>query len=262
MNLRWLRFIKGRVLGATCLYGPYTDWSSAKEISIGYDSKVLLDEIVKRSKDARDRGLFERDAFILNKPRYDFSLLALIADLADKKAKLRIVDFGGGCGTTYFNNQRFLGKYQEKLEWIVVEQAHLVDQARNLFAPVKFESSFSRACESGPDIIIFSGSLQYIEDLKRVLAVTNSSQAPYCLIDRIPFLQEDDRPMLIFQQQVGKKLGGVSYPLWVTSQKLLESNLKNYELIDSERSNLDSVFCKSHNITFHHLIFKLRGHLC
>ena len=76
---------------------------------------------------------FERDGVVFDQPDYNFPLLACLLRVATESGnRLRVLDFGGSLGSTYFQCRPFLGGVSE-LRWTVVEQPQFVECGRREF---------------------------------------------------------------------------------------------------------------------------------
>ncbi|MFX6225949.1 methyltransferase, TIGR04325 family, partial [Acinetobacter baumannii] len=79
---------------------------------------------------------------------------------------LNVLDFGGSLGTTYFQNLPFLDGLNS-LTWNIVEQPNYVVAGKEHFETDQlrfYENIASCIKEQKPNIIIFCGVLQYIND--------------------------------------------------------------------------------------------------
>ena len=250
----YLRFIKARLASNTCFVGPFKSWSDAKAETSGYESKDLLEKIVTKSKDARSKNLFERDSFILDKPEHDFALMVYLYKTLAKEGSVRILDFGGGCGSTYFNNLDLFKEVSDKIEWLIVEQEDLVKLASGQFPPIKFENSLLEALKKKPQISYFSGSLQYVEKYSEILDSINISETEYCIIDRIPLHKEMKEQAFI--QKVSKDIAQASYPLWILNEEKISMKLSNFDLQIKNNALDDFTFSSIGRINFFQLVFK------
>ena len=114
--------------------GSYSTWEEAKKVSIGYDSKEILQKVrASLLKVKNKEAVFERDSVIFDKIQYSWPLLAgLMYACVKSKGELRVLDFGGSLGSTYFQNKKFLDEIDE-VSWSIVEQKHFVDVGKKDF---------------------------------------------------------------------------------------------------------------------------------
>ncbi len=120
------------------------------------------------------------------------SLLPVCLALGAEKKSLSVIDFGGACGAHYFAARGLLDK-TISLRWHVVETPAMATRAQALAdGELSFESSLSEAVAllDQPDLVLSSGTLQYVPDpyaCVRELAACR----PQCLaITRVPVTGE------------------------------------------------------------------------
>jgi len=87
-------------------------------------------------------------------------------------AKVRVLDFGGGTGNSYYSICRHLAD-PAKVEWLVFDENAALYEVGKAFAPTRPETPpiFCDALPEGPiDIVHIAGTLQYIEDYAGLIA--------------------------------------------------------------------------------------------
>jgi len=84
--------------------GPYRTWSDARAASTGYDEPAILARMTAATRTvAAGRAAYERDTVLFPEPAADPLLLAELTALASlRPAGLRVLDFGGALGSTWF----------------------------------------------------------------------------------------------------------------------------------------------------------------
>ena len=115
--------------------GDYKTWKEAKDVSTGYETNEIILK-VKQSllKVKNGEAVYERDSLIFDEIHYSWPLLAgLMFACASSNGKLQVLDFGGSLGSTYFQNKKFLDRF-DNLSWSIVEQKHFVDVGQSEFA--------------------------------------------------------------------------------------------------------------------------------
>jgi putative methyltransferase (TIGR04325 family) len=203
--------------------GDYACWSDAVQASVGYGAPVILERTsaallqVKRGDAA-----FERDSVLFDKPEYAFPMLSgLLRAGVMAGGPIRVVDFGGSLGSSYFQCRRLLGA-AATLEWSVVEQRPYVARGRELFEDheLKFYESTDQCLEQRrPDILLLSSVLQYLPDPYGSLEGLLARQLPHVIIDRTAFLVSGRDRLTV--QTVPEWIYPASYPAWFLSEPRL-----------------------------------------
>jgi len=209
-----------RLAGRDAPPPPRASWAAARDAASGYDSP----EILRRVREATLRvksGLaaYERDSVCFSEPAFRWPALAcLVAIAAENGGRLEVVDFGGSLGSFYFQHRAFLSMLRS-LSWAVVEQPHFVECGREEIAhgPLQFRPSLADCFEHGSaDVVLVSGTLQYLEHPYETLDAIARSATRYLLVDRVPFVAgESDLPIV---QQPPEWIYPASYPAWLLSR--------------------------------------------
>lgn len=232
-----LDIVKYFVWGKYGWHGNYDTWEDAKRDSTGYDQKEILEK-VKRSllKVKNGEAVYERDSVLFDTIQYSWPLLAgLMFASAKCKGAVRVLDFGGSLGSTYYQNRRILDKIKE-VSWNVVEQRHFVDCGKESFEDDRLHFYYDvDSCmkEQHPDILILSSVLQYIERPYELLENLLKYNFEFVLIDRTPFsLGNRDR---IVVQKVLPIIYKASYPCWLFEEDKLIGHFRkhSYSLVES-----------------------------
>lgn len=216
--------------------GNYPTWESARAASCGYDDNAIFQKtraaalMVKRGEAA-----YERDAVIFDRVEFDFPLLAAILRGACKAdGNLRVLDVGGGLGTTYRQFKAF-GVSLHSLRWTIVEQPRFVEAGRTEFADqeLRFVSTFAEAVQEGPpDVVLLASVLQYVEHPYRLIEEVSSTPCRSIVIDRTPCVN-DSRDVLTVQV-VPASIYEASYPCWIFSHgKLMDAFSVHHRLVAS-----------------------------
>ena len=221
--------------------GNYASWEEAKKNSTGYDSDVIL----KKVRDAllqvkKGLAVHETDSMLFDKIKYSWPLLAALMWCASHNDnKLNLIDFGGSLGTTYFQNRKFLKDLKE-LHWNIVEQKSFVECGKKNLEDeqLKFYDDIDSCCaKQSPDIIVFSGVLQYLEEPYRMIDEIFKYQFEYILIDRTLFFS-DSTPDRITVQNVPPSHYKASFPAWFFNMdKFLKYFDRKYEMIEDFDAN-------------------------
>lgn len=215
-------------------FGNYPTWDSARKATTGYDSGLIL----QRVRDAllkvkRGEAAYERDSVLFDAVQHAWPLLAGLLWAASLKGnRLRLIDFGGSLGSTYFQNRSFLS-HLEELSWNIVEQEQFVECGRQEFADghLAFYRDIKECTDAGPiDLVLLSSVLPYIERPYDLLEQVVRLGCEFIIVDRTPLLDEGaDR---ITVQRVPAEIYRASYPAWMLSrQNFLAAFSANYEII-------------------------------
>ena len=207
--------------------GSYSTWEEAKKVSIGYDSKEILQKVrASLLKVKNKEAVFERDSVIFDKIQYSWPLLAgLMYACVKSKGELRVLDFGGSLGSTYFQNKKFLDEIEE-VSWSIVEQKHFVDVGKKDFKDSRLKFYYDiETCkkEQNPNILVLSSVLQYIEKPYELMKSILKNSFDFILIDRTPFAKKRQ----IRLQMVPPQIYDASYPCWFFEENELLHFLKD-----------------------------------
>ncbi len=202
--------------------GPYPSWAAARTASRGYDDDAILTRMVEATRAvAAGRAAFERDTVLFTGPQHDPLLAAELAALASRRpAPLRVLDFGGALGSTWWQH-RALFATLPPIEWHVVEQPAVAARGRAEFARpgLAFHDSLASALPAGPpDLVLAASVLQYLESPWTTLAELAALPAATWLVARTPFVDAAAADLLTVQH-VPANIYRASYPAWVFPAK-------------------------------------------
>lgn len=215
--------------------GDYTTWQEAENDSTGYDSDQIL-QTVKSSllKVKNGEAVYERDSVLFDKIQYSWPLLAgLMFCSAKNGGVLRVCDFGGSLGSTYFQNKKFLDRLGE-VSWNVVEQKHFVDVGKREFEDERLKFFYDvDECfgKESLNVLLLSSVLQYIEKPYVLLDNILTNDFQYILIDRTPFSKIDEKITL---QVVPPSIYEASYPCRFFNEEVLVHYFltKGYHIVE------------------------------
>jgi putative methyltransferase (TIGR04325 family) len=114
--------------------GDYSSWTTAlKECEIHptepVHEKVLAATLKIRATEAVQEGVFS------GRSSCNFALITALLSVALKsRSHLKVLDFGGSIGISYFHSRRFLGALPE-ITWSVVELPELGPLAKSILLP-------------------------------------------------------------------------------------------------------------------------------
>ena len=217
-------------------HGDYKNWQEAKNLSTGYDTNEIIHKVREAAiKVKNGDAAYERDSVILDKIEYSWPLLAGIMFFSSMYGgSIKVLDFGGSLGTTYFQNKKFLDKIKD-VSWNIVEQKHFVNVGKADFEDkrLKFYYDIESCVENEkPNILLVSSVLQYIEKPYELLDNLLKNNFETILIDRTLFSKSTKKIKL---QVVPPKIYKASYPCWFLDEIEFISYLenKNYNIIEN-----------------------------
>ena len=206
-----------RILGRNIkLRGKFALWEDALKISSGYNDPVILSKSkISIKKIMNKEAKFERDTVLFYNDDPDIQLIAIIQKLYQNK-NIKICDFGGSFGSSYFQNISFLNK--DKIEWNIVEQKKIVKYAnKNIrIKKLNFFTNIDNVLKKNIDLIIFSSVIQYLEAPYSILKKITKKKIINIIISRTPFFNDRD---IIKVQIVPKHIYESSYPVRIFNKK-------------------------------------------
>ena len=156
-----------RLAGSRVFRGRYATWAEARAASGGYDQRTIVERVLAATLAVRaGDAAFERDGVRFAEPAVEPGLWRALGQIAAAQAgNLRVIDFGGSLGSTYWRHRDRLDALP-RVVWDVVEQEGFVRAGRRYLSdsPVRFFSSVAEAEQAGAhDVLLVSTSLQYLE---------------------------------------------------------------------------------------------------
>ncbi|GAB4278742.1 MAG: TIGR04325 family methyltransferase [Candidatus Rifleibacteriota bacterium] len=217
--------------------GPISDWETAEKLSTGYNKEEILQKTLNATMAViKGEAKYERDSIAFSEIEYDWPVISTIMWTAAKnQGILRLLDFGGALGSSFFNYRRFLKELKE-VHWNVVEQSHFVACGKSKIQndQLKFFYSLEESCNDMiPDIILFGSALQYIPQPLSLFREICRLQPQTILLDRTYI--SDDNIDRIFIQKNPASIYDASYPChFISEPDMLEiAEGMNFELIKS-----------------------------
>lgn len=217
--------------------GEYRTWEDAVRVSSGYSAPAILEKVHDAAlRVKRGEAAFERDSVVFATYDYSWPLLAILLWIASlNDGRLRLIDFGGSLGSSYFQHRPLLSGLKE-IKWFVVEQPHFVACGNAEFEDecLRFCNTINECLAEGPiHAVLLSSVLPYLEAPYRLLDEIFSHNARHIVIDRTPFLLSGDEDRLTVQR-VPAAIYPASYPAWFFNQKKFEAFVqKKYRILAS-----------------------------
>ena len=171
----------------------YSSWEIAEQMSEGYDSDNIIKKVSKAAKLVFNGEVtYERDSVIFDRIEYSYPLLASLMFVATNSKSLKVIDFGGGLGTTYQQNRKFISKIKNVCEWKIVEQERFVTIGKSEFTNkiLSFYKTIEDANKNGVDVVLFAGSICYVKSPYDFMAKAKVIKAPYIIFERTPITNE------------------------------------------------------------------------
>ncbi len=201
--------------------GDFREWNDALTGSTGYDAGGILKKAAAATMAVvSEKAVFERDSVLFDEIQYSWPVLAgLMKAAADDGGQLRVLDFGGALGSSYYQNRKFMEKLKV-VKWCIVEQKNFVECGKRDFETdvLKFFSCIEDATKSCKfNVILLSSVLPYLEQPYDILARIIELGVSTVIIDRTPVLPGNADRLTI--QNIPGTIYHASYPAWFFSEK-------------------------------------------
>lgn len=167
--------------------GVYKSFAEVPVQGSGFAGNDWLENSSKKLSGFRDLAASSSTVPVVT--AYTDSLLPVIAGIVQgKNRSVRILDFGGGLGFSYYQIREGLSGDAE-FELCVVDIEEVCAEGRRVFegeANISFHSAIPEASGQGFEIVHIGSSLQYIEDWQSQLGALCEVAAEYVLMANIP----------------------------------------------------------------------------
>jgi putative methyltransferase (TIGR04325 family) len=223
-----------RVFGWRWFRGDFRNWTEARAASGGYDDKAIVQKVLAATLEVRaGRAAFERDGVCFFSVEGDRPLLESLRYIVHaSRGRLRVLDFGGSLGSTYWRHRTFLPQ-GDGLQWHVVEQGAFVEAGRRYLAdtPLKFHHNVQAAQAQGEhDVLLCSCVLQYLEEPFRMLEEWSRLKIPYLLLNSLTL--QANGPDRLTVQHVPPSIYVATYPVWFFNrEKFIKHVRVHYEIV-------------------------------
>lgn len=221
-------------------YVNYSSWELAEQMSKGYDSDIIIQKVKKAAKLVfNGQAIYERDSVIFDRIEYSYPLLASLMFVAANSKSFKVIDFGGGLGTTYQQNRKFISKIKNVCEWRIVEQEKFVAIGKSEFTNkiLSFYNTIEQANKDGVDVVLFAGSICYVKNPYDFMAKAKLIKAPYIIFDRTPITNEMKDTFAV--QKVPNYIYKASFPIRnFNYNNIVKFFVDEYELIEEWICNL------------------------
>jgi putative methyltransferase (TIGR04325 family) len=234
----------------------YSSWELAEQMSEGYHSDNIIEKVRKSAKLVfNGEATYERDSIIFNRIEYSYPLLASLLFVAANSKSFKIIDFGGGLGTTYQQNRKFISKIKNVCEWRIVEQERFVAIGKSEFTNkiLSFYKTIEEANKDGVDVVLFAGSICYVKNPYDFMEKAKVIKAPYIIFERTPITNEMKDTFAV--QHVPPSIFKASFPIRSFNyNNIVKFFIDEYELIEEWVCDLQA----DPNTTAMGFIFKRR----
>lgn len=241
-------------------FGAYNSWQEATKECVGYQD----DEILYKVKEAvlkvkNGDAVFERDSVIFDQIQYSWPTLAALNWISAQNAGvLKVIDFGGSLGSSYFQNRKFL-KQLKKVEWSIIEQHQFVQAGKDDFQDEElrfYENVEECYAYTEPQAVLFSSVLQYLEEPYSILLKFFTLKIDYIIVDLTGFTSNNE-PSRITIQKVDPIIYKASYPSWIFNKRdfLSTFSANSYELVESFKSEITITY-RGENKNYEGFIFR------
>jgi putative methyltransferase (TIGR04325 family) len=215
-------------------FGNYSSWEAARDETDGYDSDSILEKVKESLLKVKEgKAVYERDSVLFDQIQYSFPLLAALLRVAvENQGNLRILDFGGSLGSSYFQCRDFLSVINH-LKWSIVEQDKFVNCGKHFFEneSLCFFDAIETCIEhTEPNVILLSSVLQYLENPYLFLKNLLDYNFQYIIFDRTTFVCKGSDRLTV--QKVPSEIYPASYPAWFFNlEKFFQVFQDRYQLI-------------------------------
>jgi putative methyltransferase (TIGR04325 family) len=242
--------------------GDYKTWDDAEDKCTGYDKMEILEKCQESILKVKNGiAVYERDSVLFDKVEYSWGLLAGLQKVViENELNLKVLDYGGSLGSTYFQNRVFFSNLKN-FKWGIVEQKHFVENGRKYFQDdfLKYYYTIEDCFKDfKPNVILLSSVIQYLKEPISFLDELNILKVSYVIFDRTSFIIGDSEKLTI--QTVPNEIYEASYPCWFFNESNLISRLSNYDLLADFSSfcDADRIINNNEQVYWKGIIFKLK----
>jgi len=236
--------------------GNFNNWSLAVQSSGTYNDKKIFDK-TKNSflKVIKGEVIYERDSVLFYHKKLNLPLISLMEKVRKKKKNrsLKVLDFGGSFGSTYFQNREYFSD-STKYVWDVIEQKKIVNFANKKKIKIKnlfFYESLPRYIKKNkPDVVLFSSVLHYLEFPFLLISLLKKKNIKCFIILKTPFFKNKSEIKIQVNPSYIYK---ASYPIRVFNEHSFKFffRMSNYKVdkLNWDNQFIDGINFKSFFIT-------------
>ena len=245
----------------TAWHGNFDSWQEALSKCSGYSSPAILEKVTTAAvKVKKGEAVYERDSVLFDSIEYSWPLVAALLHVAGQNNNtLKVIDFGGSLGSSYYQNKSYLAGIRS-VEWNVIEQPAFVEAGRRHMQDdvLRFYGSIEECiADRGMSHLLLSAcTLPYIEQPYQLLEKFCQSGIPFLMIDNTFFNYRDENRITV--QTVSPNIYNASYPCWFLSyQQIVQLVRQQYHII-SEHNNTSVISLDGRDITYRGFLAKIK----
>jgi len=209
----------------------FASFTEAAQAAGGYDSPAIDDRSLHAARSVIEgNAVFERDGVVFTEPdprQPVVDAIVLTNRSRSDASPLRLLDVGGGLGSSYWQNIAQLPS--EAITWTIVERPSLCEKARDLPEhPIVYRSDLRQALDEHWDVVLFSSVLQYLAEPHQVLAAAGAACSTI-IVDRTPMHAGVDDVVCV--QTTPAHIYEASYPAWIFGAGTLEADIPGWNII-------------------------------
>lgn len=215
-------------------YG-YSSWVEAENHSSGYQSKDLIEKSYLAAKLVEQgNAAFERDGYIFHQIQYSWPFLSSLLASMKLDLEFRVLDWGGGFGSSFVQSRKFLDSAGVRISWHIVELPDVVKCANESirYPGVRWYADIDEIGEFDFDVVLCSASINYTSEPYLILHDLIKLNPRFVIIDRLEIASTTLDQIAV--QINPRSLHGSSYPVWILAEgKLLDFFSRNsFKLIE------------------------------
>ena len=208
----------------------FNSWNEAILASNTYADKKIFNK-AKNSfiKVVKGKAAYERDSVLFFDEKLNLPLISLMEKIRKNKKNhlLKVLDFGGSFGSTYFQNRKYFSD-NKKYVWDVIEQKKIVNFA-NQSVKIKNLSFFGSLSvylkKNKPDIVLLSSVLHYLEFPFLLLRLLKKKKIKYFIVLKTPFFKKKSEIKI---QINPSHIYKANYPIRIFNERLFKSFFKKW----------------------------------
>ena len=224
-----------RLCGKIYFSNEKIDWLTALSLSKSYEDEIIFNKLKKTYNSIKDKNIefYERDSCILKDKPNETDLIEFQQKNIVINDNREVLDYGGSLGSRFFSNYKFIKN--NKIKWNIVEQKNIAKYGKSFLQNnlLSFYNDLGECfLEKNINCVIFSGSLQYLDNYNKILKEIKKAKIKYVFLDNLPL--SDYKRHRIFVQNISKKIYDSSYPIRIFSKSLFLDEVKklNFSITD------------------------------
>ena len=223
-------------------FGNYPTWEAARTDAGGYEQENILEKTRQSMlKIKSGEAVYERDSVLFSQKEYPYPLISCLLHVASAHDNtLRVIDFGGSLGSTWYQVRDFLAHLNE-ISWHIVEQKNYVQAGKAGFEDdvLQFHYTLQESMAAGePHVVLLSSVVQYLDDPHQFLRELAQIAPAYIIFDRTALIKSGKDRLTV--QRVHPSIYEGSYPAWFFEREKLLGHFNNYSCLAEFGSYVES----------------------